>query len=134
MAGLKNSKEASGTVAEREREVKLLWRDLFMRSLLGCGIGLGLHAQCPDMLLSAFQQGGDRAWFAFSKIAFGGMSREYWLEAEEIGGLTGDGPGERCWWLGRGGKQRERMNSGCSLKAEPTGSAAGWDMESGESH
>lgn len=34
------------------------------------------------------------------------MSGEYWIEAG-IGDLTGDGPGERCWWLGLRGRWRE---------------------------
>lgn len=58
MAGLKNSKEASGAVAERK--VQLLGRDLVLQSLLGCGIVLGLYSKYPGMSLSAFKQGDDR--------------------------------------------------------------------------
>lgn len=104
-----------------------------MRNLFGCGIGLGRHSQCPDMPLSAFQQEGDRAWLAFSKIAFGGMSREYWLEAE-IGGLTGDGPGERCWWRGRGGNWREQNELRMQFEGRANRICCRSDTESGESH
>lgn len=50
------------------------------------------------------------------------MRGKCWIEAE-IGGLTGGGPGERCWWLGSGGRRENWMDSGYSLKVQPTESA-----------